>query len=72
MTCRQDLFWKAVVWDWYVHWVQPLDRNVVGKVLEIKDAVLWSHVMYSIYLRTVFPKLGNKLTSNMVSYSIRL
>ena len=26
----------------------------------------------SIYLRTAFPKLGNKLPSNMLSYSIRL
>jgi hypothetical protein len=65
----------AVVWYWYVHCIKPVDRNVVGKVIEIKDAVLWSmlHVgRDSIYLRTAFPKLGNKLPNNMVSYSIRL
>jgi len=43
---RQYLFLKAVVWNWYVHRVQPVDRNIVGKVIEVEDGVLWKHVTY--------------------------
>jgi len=46
VACRQYLFLKAVVWNWYVRWVQPVDRHIVGKVIEIKGGVLWKHVTY--------------------------
>jgi hypothetical protein len=40
------MFLKAVVWYWYGHYVKLVERNMVGKVLEIKDALLWRHVTY--------------------------
>lgn len=46
VACMQCLFLKAVVWNWYVYWVQSVDKNIVGKIIEIKDGLLWKHVTY--------------------------
>jgi hypothetical protein len=45
VTCRMCLVLKVGVCYWYGHWVKLVDRNMLGKVLEIEGAVLWRHVM---------------------------